>query len=170
MASEEFKAKKRAYHKRWRDANPDKAKADPIKKSANAKRYRAQDPEKIKAQKKAERIRNADRYRERNKRRYAENKLKFQENSLKYRFGLTLEQFDQMYANQSGCCSICGEHRKTIRDNVPKHQRLCVDHDHSNGKVRSLLCINCNSGLGLFKEDVARLIEAACYVEKHRAS
>lgn len=63
---------------------------------------------------------------------------------LKHTYGLTLEDFDAMVEQQGGRCAIC--HR------VPPY-RLCVDHDHEDGRVRGLLCVRCNSALGVFERN-----------------
>ncbi len=55
---------------------------------------------------------------------------------------------------QDGKCAICLEPR----------ERLMVDHDHGNGFVRGLLCVNCNSGLGHFKDSTDRLTRAIHYL------
>lgn len=54
-------------------------------------------------------------------------------------YGITLEQYDEMFRQQGGACAVCGS--------VPKKNRLSVDHDHATGKVRGLLCMNCNIAL-----------------------
>jgi hypothetical protein len=64
-----------------------------------------------------------------------------------------------MFEAQSGLCAIC----RTA-------PALHVDHDHATGKVRALLCFNCNGGLGQFKDDPAVLREAAEYVRFHTLS
>lgn len=83
---------------------------------------------------------------------------------LKQSYGLTLEQYDEMYEQQRGLCKICHqpERRKYKNGAVI---RLAVDHDHGTGVVRGLLCADCNKGLGQFKDNVDRLLEAAAYLE-----
>lgn len=74
------------------------------------------------------------------------------------KYGMTLAEFDALLIHQLGCCDICGDHRGA---------RLFVDHCHDSGVVRALLCRSCNTGLGAFKDDPARLAEARVYAEKH---
>lgn len=57
------------------------------------------------------------------------------------KYGLTLEEYDRMLETQGGGCGICG-------GTNPDGRRLHVDHDHKTGKVRGLLCINCNYLIG----------------------
>lgn len=65
--------------------------------------------------------------------------------NLMHFFGLTLEQYDEMYKAQNGCCAICGRHQSIIS------RTLCVDHDHNTDKVRKLLCFKCNTDLGIYE-------------------
>lgn len=62
-------------------------------------------------------------------------------------------------AIQGGVCSICKREPET---------RWARDHDHATGRVRDMLCLGCNFGLGHFGDDPARLRAAADYVERHR--
>lgn len=73
------------------------------------------------------------------------------------KYGLTLEDFQTMRMLQLNKCLICEDDEK----------ELVVDHDHKTGKVRGLLCRQCNSALGLFKEDLQTLEKAISYVSKH---
>jgi hypothetical protein len=75
-------------------------------------------------------------------------------------YNLTPNDYDRMVSDQNGVCAICGE--------AP--DRLFVDHNHSSGKVRGLLCHHCNSGIGLLKDDPALMIKAASYVERYKSS
>jgi hypothetical protein len=76
---------------------------------------------------------------------------------LARRYGISAEEADVMLQAQGGVCAIC-------RSAPAEH----VDHDHRTGRVRALLCFNCNGGLGQFKDDPERLRAAADYVERHR--
>ena len=72
---------------------------------------------------------------------------------LKRRYGIGADDFDRMVADQGGVCLICERPD-------PEH----VDHDHVTGKVRGILCFNCNGGLGQFKDDIDALLAAATYL------
>ena len=71
-------------------------------------------------------------------------------------YGLTLEQYDQMFENQQGRCIICNE-KETVTGRWETIKRLAVDHNHKTGKVRGLLCGSCNLLLGAV-EDKSELI------------
>ncbi len=96
------------------------------------------------------------------------NKSRFKNNELKRKFGITLDQYNQMVLDQNNLCAICNkfETRNDPRTNSP--MSLAVDHDHATGKVRGLLCNCCNYGLGLFEDLSSRLRIAAEYLEKHK--
>lgn len=90
-----------------------------------------------------------------------EHKRQLRNWDYKRKFGITLEQYNQMFMRQSGCCAICGKHQAQFK------RALAVDHDHVTGMVRSLLCVNCNVGIGSFRDDVALLGKAIKYLNKH---
>jgi len=73
------------------------------------------------------------------------------------RFGITPEEYDALFEKQDGHCAICG--------NPPNGDRLAIDHNHSNGKVRSLLCHKCNTVLGLVNEDTNILHKLIEYIK-----
>ena len=75
---------------------------------------------------------------------------------LKRKYGVTLEWFEKQSAEQGGACTICGR--------IPKG-RLAIDHDHSTGKVRGLICRSCNRALGLLKDSPEVLKKALAYLE-----
>ena len=61
------------------------------------------------------------------------------------------------------CCDICNEHHTTIKDRTGKS--LAVDHCHTTGEVRGLLCFGCNTALGRFKDDPTLLKNAIKYLQ-----
>lgn len=100
---------------------------------------------------------------------YWRNRDKLLEDNREYRYmrnyGLTLDRFDEMRAEQNHRCFICHIHETEERLEV-----LNVDHDHETGEVRKLLCSLCNKGLGLFKDSPALLETAAAYLRLHGKS
>ena len=121
---------------------------NPEDKRANGLRYRAEHREEIKAKGKAWRLANKERqtdyYRRRN---------------LRQRFGMTLEQYNQMFQEQNGCCLTCGVHQSEV-----KHV-FHVDHNHETGKVRGILCFRCNAALGNLGDNVDTLKAMIKYLE-----
>ena len=79
---------------------------------------------------------------------------------LRSRYGITLAQYRAMVEEQKGVCAICNSFTPT-----KSHSRLCVDHDHSTGRIRGLLCNACNRGLGDFANSILRLRRATAYLE-----
>ena len=79
-------------------------------------------------------------------------------------FGLTQEAYLSLLDSQGGVCKICREPETLTRKGVVV--ALAVDHCHSTGRVRGLLCSFCNRGLGHYKDDPARLRAAADYLER----
>lgn len=103
---------------------------------------------------------------------YLENKERKAEWSKKYRlikkdqdlkkaYGITFKEYQQMLLDQKHSCKICGVHEKEC------NRSLCVDHCHTTGKIRGLLCDTCNRGLGLLREDVEVLQKAIEYLNEN---
>ena len=76
------------------------------------------------------------------------------------RYGLTEAAFNKMREDQQGRCAICSVHEEATRFGT-----LCVDHSHTTGLVRGLLCQPCNSGIAFLGEDPAVFGRAVSYVE-----
>jgi Autographiviridae endonuclease VII len=96
-----------------------------------------------------------------------EQRQKHRERVMLCRYGLTMDVLNDLYESQEGCCAICGTwgERPVPTDEVArKRATLCVDHDHDTGRVRGLLCRNCNSALGKLGDSVDRLVKAAAYL------
>jgi hypothetical protein len=75
------------------------------------------------------------------------------------RYGITLFEYDKMLDEQGGVCKIC-------KEPPSKRFSLSVDHDHETGRVRGLLCGNCNFALGYAKDNPSTLRKMADYLEK----
>lgn len=76
---------------------------------------------------------------------------------LKYTYGITYSLYTDQLARQGGVCAICR--------NPPTGRVLDVDHNHTTGAVRGLLCRGCNTSLGKFKDSPELLRAAAAYLE-----
>lgn len=91
--------------------------------------------------------------------------------SLKTLYDLTLDQYNELYRKQDGLCGICGVHKDPWTPGAGQKGRwrsLVVDHNHFTNCVRGLLCVNCNIGLGHFKDSVDHLSAALDYLtESH---
>ena len=74
------------------------------------------------------------------------------------RYGITVDDYNEMHIAQDGKCAICKK-KKTIKD------YFYVDHCHETNKVRGLLCMRCNSGLGYFKDKIFLLEKALVYLK-----
>jgi hypothetical protein len=75
------------------------------------------------------------------------------------KYGLLPGEWDAMFAAQDNSCAVCGA------DDPGSRQGWHTDHDHGTGVVRGILCQGCNTGLGLFRDDPARLVAAIEYLE-----
>ena len=86
-----------------------------------------------------------------------------QRNWLRKNYKITLEEYEEIFRLQDGKCAICW----SIGFKITKNQRqlIVIDHCHSTGKIRGLLCHNCNRALGLFKDNVKNLSNAILYLE-----
>jgi hypothetical protein len=84
----------------------------------------------------------------------SKNKDKTAFHKMKYNYGINKEQYEELMKLQGNVCKICSSAGK-----------LHVDHNHSTGKVRGLLCAKCNKALGLFKENKNSLAKAIEYLD-----
>lgn len=80
-----------------------------------------------------------------------------QSSRLRKLYTITIEDYEVMLESQDGMCAICKGHERT-------GTLFSVDHDHSTGVIRGLLCRSCNSGIGFFKDDIVRVQAAVDYL------
>ena len=104
------------------------------------------------------------------KKSYKENPLKTHEDNIKRLYGITYNDYLEMEKKQNHRCGICG----LLLEETPINNRwkspnkhFHIDHDHKTGKIRGLLCISCNQGLGKFRHDPEILKKAINYLEKN---
>ena len=145
------KEKNRLRAANWRAANPEKAKE--ISRRANAKRR--ENPETaqvIKLYQAEYRAANAETLRHKERER---------------KFGITRSDYVKLFNDQNGVCAICHQPETAARKGVVRS--LAVDHDHKTGKIRGLLCSDCNTGIGKLKDDPNILLSASEYLKIHRS-
>ena len=78
---------------------------------------------------------------------------------LKRKYGLTLDEYDDLVLRYGGVCGICKQ---------PSDKVLVVDHDHTTGEVRGVLCSSCNTGIGFLGDTIEAVEAALAYLKNHR--
>jgi len=101
---------------------------------------------------------NRDRYLLRKRKYYKSNKDMHDNTRMKRVYGITKEEFNDQKKIQDGKCCICNS------PNNIKNRELAIDHCHTEGHVRGLLCDSCNKGLGMFKDNIGILYSAIEYL------
>ncbi len=87
--------------------------------------------------------------------------------NLKKNYGISLAEYEVMLKAQNYQCAIC-EKESTEIHRSGRPITLVVDHDHSTGKIRGLLCGPCNRGLGDFRETQSTMVKAIRYLRLHK--
>lgn len=135
-----------------------------VKGLERSKKYRLLRPEKVKENARKNYIKRREymiaktkKYQKENRETYLVSK---KNTSLKKLYGITIIEYKEMFEKQKGVCAICFKHNKSSK-------KLGVDHNHTTGKVRSLLCDKCNRGIGFFNEDIELLKKVIKYLKKH---
>lgn len=83
---------------------------------------------------------------------------------IKYVYGITMADYENMKTKQENKCYICST---TFSETHKGGNTACIDHNHTTGKVRKLLCRNCNTAIGHAKEDINILKAMINYIEEH---
>lgn len=166
----EKRERRRATQRKYREANREKL-------AEKLRQWRSLNPERVRSQKQRQynsnteaacastskwRKENPEKVREQKRRHYHANKdkarVKMRSSALKRKYGITIDEFGDMLAIQGASCAICGATKPGGTGDFH------VDHCHSSGAIRGLLCSNCNRGLGYFRDNPAALISAAGYL------
>mgnify|MGYP003626547506 CR=1 FL=1 len=106
-------------------------------------------------------LNNKDKIIEQSKKYYSQNKEMRRGYRLKELYNITIDQYNKMFTDQKGCCKICERHQSKLS------KRLGVDHNHTTGKVRGLLCDSCNTNIGKYNEDTKILNKMIEYIKEH---
>lgn len=83
------------------------------------------------------------------------------DSELKKQYGISLSEWEAMHLSQGGVCAVC---KSSESERSSRYSNLSVDHCHSTGRVRGLLCSSCNRGLGFFKDRPDLIDAAAAYL------
>lgn len=73
-------------------------------------------------------------------------------------YGLSIDDYEKLILEQNGVCAICSR--------LPNGRNLSVDHNHVTGKIRGLLCLPCNTMLGMANDSIDILIKAIEYLKE----
>ena len=86
--------------------------------------------------------------------------------NLLSKYGITIEDYDKMFESQGRMCGICKTEENYSGHTGPrKDWSFSVDHCHTTGHIRGLLCNDCNRALGLFRDDPDRLVAALNWLQ-----
>ena len=77
-----------------------------------------------------------------------------------HHFGISMEKYIELLEGQGSRCAICGRHQEEL------DRKMAIDHSHSNGHIRGLLCLQCNAGLGQFRDSIDLLKKAQEYLQE----
>lgn len=86
--------------------------------------------------------------------------------STKWKYGITWDKVEAMFAEQGGGCAICSRVLSLEVNSEDRMRAIRVDHCHTSGQVRGLLCDWCNTGIARFDDNPGTLRAAAKYLEK----
>lgn len=184
----EFKEKNKIYHKKYIDKN--KEKNIQYQKEQNQKWYknhkeksreycknnRKKEKEKFNSLSLEEKIIYKQKKKEQHKKEYNKailkhgkeliNEKKFVER-IKRIYKLSFEDYNKLFKSQNKVCAICKQ-QEIVKNSLGEIKRLNVDHNHITGKIRGLLCHNCNIALGNFKDNKQNLESAITYLDKYK--
>jgi len=131
--------------------------------SEHKRRQRKNRPKEVRAKVNAYYQKTKDRQLELRRKNYKENesvRLKKRNRDLKKAYNISIEDYLFLEAVQDNKCAICRGNQRNKRTNY-----FDVDHNHKTGKVRGLLCTNCNQGIGKFQDNKELLLHAYNYLE-----
>lgn len=105
------------------------------------------------------REKNKERWKVIKRREYQKNKQRYKNTHLKTLYNISILEYEDLLKKQNYACKICKLNESTLS------RKLAVDHNHKTGKIRGLLCSNCNSAIGKLQDDSTLIQTAAKYVQ-----
>ena len=133
---------KKQHEKKYRDTHP-------IQRAVYQKKYKENHKEELSRKGKVYRDEDPER-------------IKAQRRWSNYR--ITPEQFNALLVKQDGKCAICS---MIFKQDGKKNEVAVVDHCHTTDKIRGLLCLTCNNGIGLLKDNPTTIRNAVVYIERN---
>ena len=155
------KDRKKAYYEKYRIENRERL--NDMGK-AYSKEYYAKNRERKNETNRAWRTRNSEKLEIYGVNYRKKNKARSRAHYLKRTYALTQAEYMEMYSQQEGKCAICGIFFNPYSETSTRREILHVDHCHKTGKVRGLLCVDCNLGLGCFDDNKNSLLNAIDYL------
>ena len=149
------------YLRQWRESRPPEWHEREAQRLAKSWKERMSNPVKRASKLAAKKVwgkANPIKIRKYNKTQYVKNNHLWLRARLK-KYGLTVAEFNALLALQSNKCAVCLNDFTGGKDTH-------IDHDHSTGRVRGLLCGCCNRGIGQFRDSSERLAAAAAYLKR----
>lgn len=134
----------------------------------NAANWKKENRERINAQVREDVKNNPDKHKKWRSDHYARHRDRISLNSSLIQRGIDKDFYEKMLKEQNNKCAICNQEETRMARDGKTITRLCIDHDHDTNAVRSLLCHDCNSGLGKFKDLPELLLKAADYLIAHK--
>lgn len=94
---------------------------------------------------------------------WEEHRRKYRHRYYKKFYGISLEQFEELFKSQDCKCAIC----LCDLDIDLESKKAHLDHNHATGQIRQILCVRCNKGIGYLQEDLTIMRSAIEYLKKH---
>ena len=76
---------------------------------------------------------------------------RYRDNQYRNLYNITLSDYNALYKVQGGLCAMCGKEETAKRSKAVGVRLLSVDHNHTTGKIRALICLNCNKTVGYYE-------------------
>lgn len=155
------------YHKRTYVPRPRKLRTDKEYVIVGKERRSKESIEHRKTLSSEWHVSNRDRRLKEQRLRYVTQWDRVKDKYLRYKFGITLDEYRVMWEAQEGVCAVCKRPETVLWKGQPK--LLAVDHNHSTGEVRQLLCQSCNLTLGALEANPEIVALMLAYLRKHNA-
>jgi hypothetical protein len=91
----------------------------------------------------------------------------YRDYDLRKKYGIGVAEYNEMFAAQNGVCAICKKPESRVDKRANRISNLAIDHCHTTGKVRGLLCHHCNAMLGSSLDSIENLEKGIQYLRRH---